>query len=168
MSNDRIRPFKSLMVEDRLIDRKQLERLLSKSILPSFEIKHTEYLENPFALLNTDDFDTAIPDLNLPDSSGLDTVGKTKRPRFEVGLILIETVVSTIALMLIVTRVVGAFECGNDSASCTHKPDLQVTAAHTESLQQRESLQQIKLLQQKDLLQQHIIPADTIIEQAIK
>ena len=162
MSCNSIKPLKILTVEDSLIDRKQLERLLSKSILPSFEIKHTEYLENPLALLNTDDFETAIPDPNLSNSSSLDAAGKTERIRFEMGFTLIETVVSTIALMLIVIWVVGAFECGNDSASCTHKPDLPVTAAKTESLQKT------KLLQQKDLLQQFIIPADTIIEQAIK
>ena len=53
-------PGKILTVEDSLIDRKQLELLLSKSTLPPFEIKHTEYLENASALLNTNDFDTAI------------------------------------------------------------------------------------------------------------
>ena len=150
MSCNSIKPLKILTVEDSLIDRKQLELLLSKSTLPPFEIKHTEYLENASALLNTSDFDTAIPDLNLPDSSGLDTAGKTERPRFEVGLTLIETTVSTIALMLIVTRVMGALVCRYDAASCTHKPELRVTAAQTA------------------LLQKHILPADTIIEQAIK
>jgi DNA-binding response OmpR family regulator len=76
MSINDIKPLKILIVEDDLIDRKQLERLLSKSTLPLFEIKHTEYLENALELLNTNDFDIAILDLNLPDSSGIDTVAK--------------------------------------------------------------------------------------------
>jgi CheY-like chemotaxis protein len=150
MSYNSITPLKILIVEDNLIDRKQLERLLSKSTPPPSEIKHAEYPENALALLNTDDFDTAIPDLNLPDSSGLDTAGKTERLRFKVGLPFIETGVSTIVAVLVVTRVLGAFVCRYDAASCTHKPDLRVTAAQTV------------------LLQQHILPADTIIEQAIK
>ncbi len=147
MSYNSIKPLKNLIVEDNLIDRKQLERLLSKSTLPPSEIKHAEYLENALALLNTNDFDTAIPDLNLPDSSGLDTAGKIK---LEVVLRLIEKGVSTMVAVLVVARVLGAFVCRYDAASCTHKPDLRVTAARTV------------------LLQQHILPADTIIEQAIK
>jgi prepilin-type N-terminal cleavage/methylation domain-containing protein len=67
MSYNSIKPLKNLIVEDSLIDRKQLERLPSRPTLPSSEIKHAEYPENTLALLNTDNFDTAIPDLNLPD-----------------------------------------------------------------------------------------------------
>ncbi len=67
MSYNSIKPLKNLIVEDNLIDRKQPERLLSKSTLYPSEIKHSEYPENSLALPNTDDFDTAIPDLNLPD-----------------------------------------------------------------------------------------------------
>ena len=150
MSYNSIKPSRILIVEDSLIDRKQSDWLLSKSTIPSPEIKHAEYLENALALPNTDNFDTAIPELNLPDSSGLDTAGQTELLRFKVGLPLIETVVSTIALLLVVARVLGAFVCRYDAASCTHKPDLRVTAAQTV------------------LLQQHILPSDTIIERAIR
>jgi len=67
MSYNSIKPLKNLIVEDSLIDRKQSERLPSRPTLPSSEIKHAEYPENALALLNTDNFDTAIPNLNLPD-----------------------------------------------------------------------------------------------------
>ncbi len=148
MSYNSIKPLKTLIVEDNLINRKQLERLLSKSTLPPFEIKHAEYLENALALPNTDDFYTAIPDLNLPDSSGLDTAGKTERLRFEMGLLLIETVVSTVVLVVlpVVIGVMGALVCRYTATSCTHKPDLRVTAA------------------QKVLLQQHIPSSEQTIK----
>lgn len=74
MSTNSIEPLKVLIVEDDIIDGKQLQRLLSKTTLPISKIIHTEYLERALALLDTDDFDIALLDLNLPDSSGIDTV----------------------------------------------------------------------------------------------
>lgn len=71
-----------------------------------------------------------------------------KRHKFEVSLTLIETIVSTI--VLVVAGVVGARVCRLPAALCTHKPDPRVTAAQTV------------------LLQKHISPSDTIIEQAIR
>ena len=76
MSTNSVKPLKILIVEDDVIDRKQLERLLSKTTLSTSEVKHTEYLENALEILDTDDFDIALLDLNLPDSSGIDTVVK--------------------------------------------------------------------------------------------
>lgn len=142
MSYNSTKLLKTLTAEDNLIDRKQLERLLSKSTLPLSEIKHAEYPENALALPNTDNFDTAIADLNLLNSSGLNTAGKTERLRFKVGLPFIKTGVSIIVAVLVVTSVLGAFVpleiphfrgtpfipifltgfvCRYDTASCTHK-----------------------------------------------
>ncbi len=83
MSPNGIKQLKILIVEDDLIDRKQLERLLSKSDLSTSEVKHTEYLENALELMDQDDFDIALLDLNLPDSNGIDTLIKVseKHPR---------------------------------------------------------------------------------------
>jgi len=76
MSPNGIKALKIFTVEDDVVDRKQLERLLSKSARPTFEIKHTEYLRNALELLDEYDFDIVLLDLNLPDSSGLDTLVK--------------------------------------------------------------------------------------------
>ena len=83
MSPNGIKPLKILIVEDDLIDRKQLERFLSKSVLSLTEVKHTEYLETALELLDQDDFDIVLLDLNLTDSKGLDTLVKVteKYPR---------------------------------------------------------------------------------------
>jgi len=89
MSTNSIKPLKILIVEDDVIDRKQLERLLSKSTLATSEVKHAEYLENALELLNTDDFDIALLDLNLPDSSGIDTVVKVNEKHPYVANVVI-------------------------------------------------------------------------------
>jgi PAS domain S-box-containing protein len=64
-----------LIVEDDLVDRTQIERLLQRSSLP-FKVTTTEYLENASQLIKTNRFDVVLLDLNLPDSRGLDTVVK--------------------------------------------------------------------------------------------
>ena len=78
MNTASIEPLKILIVEDDVIDGKQLKRLLSKTTLPISKIIHTEYLDRALALLDTDDFDITLLDLNLPDSSGIDTVVKVR------------------------------------------------------------------------------------------
>lgn len=158
MSYNSIKPSRILIVEDSLIDRKQSGRLLSKSTLPSFEIKHTEYPENALTLLNANDFDTATADLNLPDGSGLDTAGQTELLISMAGLPLIEIGVSTVVAVLEVARVLGALVCRNDAASCTHKPDLRVM----------DLAMPCGTAAQEVLLQQHILPDDTITGQAIR
>ncbi len=62
-----------LIVEDDLVDRTQLERLLHRSSL-SAKTTSTEYLENAIGLLKNNHFDVVLLDLNLPDSNGLDTL----------------------------------------------------------------------------------------------
>jgi PAS domain S-box-containing protein len=91
MSPDSIKPLKILTVEDDVLDRKQLERFLSKSARPTFEIKHTEYLRNALELLDKDDFDVVLLDLNLPDSNGLDTLVKVieRHPRIATIVITV-------------------------------------------------------------------------------
>ena len=158
MSYNSIKLLKTPIAENNRIDSKHLERLLSKSTLPSFEIKHTEYPENTLTLPNINDFDTATADLNLPDGSGLDTAGQTELLRFTAGLPLIETGVSTVVAVLVVARVLGALVCRHDAALCTHKPDLRVL----------DLAMPCGTAAQKVLQQQHILPASTIIEQAIK
>jgi DNA-binding NtrC family response regulator len=89
MSATGIKPLKILIVEDDVIDRKQLERLLSKSTLSTSEVKHTEYLEHALEILDKDDFDIVLLDLNLPDSSGIETVVKVSEKHPCVASIVI-------------------------------------------------------------------------------
>jgi two-component system, NtrC family, sensor kinase len=62
-----------LLVEDDLVDRTQLERLLHRSTL-SAKVITTEYLEGAIELLKNTHFDVVLLDLHLPDSSGLETL----------------------------------------------------------------------------------------------
>jgi PAS domain S-box-containing protein len=63
-----------LVVEDDLIDRKQMERLLSRSSLSTYDIEFSAYLEKALSLLGEREFDILLLDLNLPDSAGLNTL----------------------------------------------------------------------------------------------
>ena len=62
-----------LIVEDDLIDRTQLERLLHRSSLP-VKTMAAERLESASQVLKTNSFDVVLLDLNLPDSNGLETL----------------------------------------------------------------------------------------------
>ena len=62
-----------LIVEDDLVDRTQLERLIHRSTL-SAKVTTTEYLDGALGLLKNNRFDVVLLDLNLPDSNGMDTL----------------------------------------------------------------------------------------------
>ncbi len=73
--------LKLLIVEDDLIDRKQLQRLLSNSAIGRLQIETAETLRQALDKLQKsietqDYFDVVLLDLNLPDSSGLVTMDK--------------------------------------------------------------------------------------------
>lgn len=89
MSTNSIEPLKVLIVEDDMIDGEQLQRLLSKTTLPISKIIHTEYLERALSLLDTDDFDIALLDLNLPDSNGIDTVAEVSERHPHVANVVV-------------------------------------------------------------------------------
>ncbi len=66
--------LKILIVEDDIIDRKQLEKLLSKSSLKISEVKIADYLDVAFELMDEYEFDVVLLDLNLPDSERMETL----------------------------------------------------------------------------------------------
>lgn len=68
-----------LVVEDDIIDRKQMERLLAVALTSQYELVYADRLDKALALLDEREFDILLLDLNLPDSYGLDTLDVVER-----------------------------------------------------------------------------------------
>ena len=71
---DSSKPLEILIVEDELVNSKLLEAMLSKSPLGVSKVKSAQTLDAALALLAERHFDVVLLDLNLPDSTGLDTL----------------------------------------------------------------------------------------------
>jgi PAS domain S-box-containing protein len=71
-------PLRILIVEDDIVDRKLLERLLSRSSLPVSEVKSEAYLDAALQVLAGDSFDIVLLDLGLPDSNGIESITKVQ------------------------------------------------------------------------------------------
>ncbi len=67
-------PLTLLIVEDDIVDRKLLERLLAKSSLEGCRVQSTDRLAGALQLLRDHPFDLVLLDLGLPDSQGMDSV----------------------------------------------------------------------------------------------
>jgi PAS domain S-box-containing protein len=65
--------LKILIIEDDIVDRKLLQRLLSQSTLPVSEIKSAECLKTALEFLGKEHFDVVFLDLGLPDSQGIES-----------------------------------------------------------------------------------------------
>jgi two-component system NtrC family sensor kinase len=76
-----------LIVEDDLVDRTQLERLLHRSTMPA-KVITTEYLEGAIGLLKSTHFDVVLLDLHLPDSSGLETLITLSKSQPRVSIVV--------------------------------------------------------------------------------
>ncbi len=63
-----------LIVEDDIVDRKLLERLLAKSSLDVAEVKYADRLSAALDCLAESSFDVVLLDLGLPDSRGTESV----------------------------------------------------------------------------------------------
>ena len=81
--------MKILLVEDDQIDRKQMERLLKASGLSFALIAHADSLHTCLDLLRHADFEAVLVDLNLPDTSGLDTLVQIHQAHPGVPLIVV-------------------------------------------------------------------------------
>jgi len=62
-----------LMIEDNFRDVRLIQEMLNEVPSFSFEFKHVERLNKGLECLKNDKFDVLLLDLNLPDSSGIDT-----------------------------------------------------------------------------------------------
>jgi PAS domain S-box-containing protein len=74
MNGEGKRNFKILIVEDDVLDAKLLKQQLVQTALSITSVFHTERLQEALDLLRQENFDVVLLDMNLPDSSGLDTL----------------------------------------------------------------------------------------------
>ncbi|MCH8194136.1 MAG: response regulator, partial [Planctomycetes bacterium] len=78
-----------LIVEDDLVDRRMLERLLSQSVLDIAVQQAAGDLKTAKQLLQTETYDIILTDLDLPDSSGIDAIGELNHSAPDVPLIVL-------------------------------------------------------------------------------
>jgi DNA-binding response OmpR family regulator len=86
MSRDCIR---LLLVEDNPSDARLLCEALEDYPLQKFEIERAERLEEAVALLARMPFDVILQDLNLPDSSGMETCRQISRAAGRTPIIVL-------------------------------------------------------------------------------
>jgi two-component system, cell cycle sensor histidine kinase and response regulator CckA len=60
-----------LLIEDNLAEARLLAEILKGNLLSQFSLAHVKRLGEAIGIMNTDQFDVALLDLTLPDSSGL-------------------------------------------------------------------------------------------------
>jgi PAS domain S-box-containing protein len=78
-----------LVIEDDLVDRKLLERLLSRSPLQIAELKVAGNLKSALTLLEQESFDIVLADLGLPDSQGLEGVTRLREVVPQIPVIVL-------------------------------------------------------------------------------
>jgi PAS domain S-box-containing protein len=71
-------PIKVLVIEDDRTFARTVLRILTRAPDASFECAHSETLDAGLDLMGATGFDVILLDLNLPDSSGFDTVARTR------------------------------------------------------------------------------------------
>jgi hypothetical protein len=87
-----IRKIKILLIEDDPVDVSLLQNSLQKSGGGRFDLEVAGSLADAVAALGSRQFDVALTDLNLPDSSGLDTFKAVKAAAREVPVIILSGV----------------------------------------------------------------------------
>ena len=83
------RPIRALLVEDDLDDAFLLRHLLDEVPEVRFDLVHAERLGQALELAGQSNFDVALLDLTLPDSTGLDTFRLLHRGAPELALVVL-------------------------------------------------------------------------------
>jgi len=82
-------PLRILIIEDDIIDRKLLERLLSQSTLGACDVRNADRLATALTLVKEQPFDMVLLDLGLPDSQGMDSVSRLQTHAPHVPIIVL-------------------------------------------------------------------------------
>ena len=83
-------PIKVLLVEDDAVDRRLVERFLAScSQLIKFAVESVGSLSAAVESLSSSEYDIALLDLRLPDSSGIETVRKVKEANPRIPIIVL-------------------------------------------------------------------------------
>lgn len=83
------KPLNILVVEDDVIDRKAMQRLLSGTSLPLHEVVFVDTLHKAMAALDERAFDVLLLDLNLPDSHGRETLIAVEKSHPDVAKVVV-------------------------------------------------------------------------------
>jgi signal transduction histidine kinase/CheY-like chemotaxis protein len=83
------KPYRLLILEDDLIDRQHIARLLSQSSLADCEVKHAGLLKEALTILEEGQFDAVLSDLNVPDSDGMNTLVQIQRKHPDTAIIVV-------------------------------------------------------------------------------
>lgn len=86
---DSMTPVRILLVEDNPGDARLVQILLEEVGADRFVVTHVESLGSALELLDESDFDVVLVDLSLPDSSGVETVVKTRNRAPEVPIVVL-------------------------------------------------------------------------------
>lgn len=89
MGQEKTEGLKILIIEDDLVDRKLLQRLLSRSSLDVTELREAGCLQSALDTLEQEPFDIVLSDLGLPDSQGLEGIQRLQEVAPEVPVIVL-------------------------------------------------------------------------------
>lgn len=82
-------PIRVLIVEDHAADREQLDELLAQSSHPIYEVRCADRLASALELLRDHPFDLILLDSELPDSQGMDSIGRLQAQAPDVPIIVL-------------------------------------------------------------------------------
>ena len=83
------RPIRVLLVESDAVEASRLRGLLQTTLAKGLEITEIRDLEAALSRLRDQPFDVVLLDLDLPDSGGLDTLGRAKAAAAAVPMIVL-------------------------------------------------------------------------------
>jgi two-component sensor histidine kinase/ActR/RegA family two-component response regulator len=81
--------IKVLIIEDNLEDFRIIEEMLKEVENPTFELYHSQRLDEGLKYLIRDGFDILLLDLGLPDSTGLDTFASVYEQAPEIPIVIL-------------------------------------------------------------------------------
>lgn len=78
-----------LVLEDDVLDRQLIGRLLRQSSLSGCEVRNVGTLKEALSALQADDFDVVLLDMNVPDSAGMSTLMEVSRACGDAAIIVV-------------------------------------------------------------------------------